>query len=162
MLPSYRSVDRPTPPLSRVENRLVLRAIAILEKRFFRRGAKLENSQITKRYLQLKLASCKHEAFAVLFLDTKHRVITFEVLAEGSICHAAIPIRRVLQRALETNSAAVILAHNHPSGDVSPSDEDQRLTRKLKDWLLEVEVRVVDHIIVGSGSAYSFVEAGCL
>lgn len=117
---------------------------------------------MTKRYLQLQLASHKYEVFAVIFLDNRHRVLAFEILCEGTINAATVPPRHVLQRCLEINSAAVTLAHNHPSGEVLPSEADRTLTRTLKQLLSQVDVQVLDHVIVGSGEAYSFAENGNL
>lgn len=159
---TYPRADCSASTLSQPEDRLVRRAIAVLEQRLFQRGPELTQPATVKKYLQLQLASYKHEVFAVLFLDTKHRVLAFEVLVHGTINGATVPPRRVIQRTLEHNSAAIILAHNHPSGVVDPSSADRYLTQKLKELLSELDVRVLDHFIVGSGESYSFAEAGLI
>ncbi|MFJ4443333.1 RadC family protein [Pseudomonas sp. NPDC089422] len=159
---SYPSSECLVSALSVNEERLVRRAINVLEKRLFQRGPHLYSPPVTKRYLQLQLASHKNEVFAVIFLDNLNRLLAFEIMFEGTINAAVVPPRRVLQRCLEINSAAVILAHNHPSGDVMPSEPDRYLTKTLKQLLHQVDVTVLDHIIVGSGDAYSFAEAGFL
>ncbi|MBC3466686.1 JAB domain-containing protein [Pseudomonas sp. RW10S2] len=162
MTPFYSGTDCAICVLSQPEQRLVRRAVAVLEKRLFQRGQMMSSPDEVKRYLQLRLAQEKHEVFAVMFLSSQHRLITFETLVEGTINSATVPPRRVLQRALEVNSAAVILAHHHPSGNVQPSSADAVLTRTLKELLAQVDVRVLDHFVVGCGEAYSFAEAGKL
>ncbi|MBT2375335.1 JAB domain-containing protein [Pseudomonas fluorescens] len=161
MTSSY-STDCAISILSPPEQRLVRQAIAVLEKRLFQRGPLMDCPQAVKRYLQLRLAPLKHEVFALLFLDNRHRLLAFDILCEGTINGTSVPPRRVLQRALEFNCAALILAHNHPSGDVQPSPADRVLTHVLKTLLAQVDVQVLDHLIVGSGQAYSFAEAGNL
>ena len=111
-------------------------------------------------YLRLKLQQRKQEIFAVLFLDTKHRLIAYEELFRGTVDGAAVYPREVVRRALEHNAAAVILAHNHPSGVASPSDADKRITRRLKQALALVDVKVLDHMIVGAGEVVSLAERG--
>jgi DNA repair protein RadC len=162
MSQSYPSNECLVSSLSVAEERLVTRAINVLEKRLFQRGPRMYDPVVTKRYLQLQLARRKNEVFAVIFLDNRHDVLAFEIMFEGTINAATVPPRRVLQRCLEVNSAAVILAHNHPSGEVLPSEADKTLTQTLKQLLSQVDVRVLDHFIVGSGEAYSFAERGDL
>ena len=162
MSPSYSSTECLISTLTQPEERLVRRAVSVLEKRLFQRGPLMQSPEVTKRYLQLQLAPHKHEVFSVLFLDNRNRLLASEILFQGTINAATVQPRRVLQRALEVNSAAVILAHNHPSGDVQPSDADKYITRTLKQLLSQVDVQVLDHIIVGSGEAYSFAESGTL
>nr|WP_110972532.1 JAB domain-containing protein [Pseudomonas huaxiensis] len=144
------------------EDCMIREAISVLEQRLFQRGPELTSLPSAKRFLQLKLAPQKHEVFGVVFLDTRHRVISFEILFHGTIHAAPIYPRLVLQRAMELNCAAMVLAHNHPSGDVSPSQADRMLTQALVDLLAKVDVRVLDHFIVGSGEAFSFAEAGLI
>ncbi|WP_447739606.1 JAB domain-containing protein [Pseudomonas laurentiana] len=162
MSPSYPTNECLVSALSVADERLVRRAINVLEKRLFQRGPQMHSPLVTKRYLQLQLAGCKHEVFAVMLLDNHNRLLSFEIMSEGTINAATVPPRRVLQRCLEVNSAAVILAHNHPSGDVMPSEADRTVTRTLKQLLSQVDVEVLDHIIVGSGEAYSFADSGQL
>ncbi|WP_307941979.1 JAB domain-containing protein [Pseudomonas mosselii] len=160
MSQSYPSSESLVSALSVAEERLVRRAITVLEKRLFQRGPKMFTPLVTKEYLQLQLAGRKNEGFGVMFLDNCTRLLAFEVMFEGTINATTVPPRRVLQRCLEINSAAVILAHNHPSGNVQPSEADRAITRTLKQLLSQVDVQLLDHIIVGSGEALSFAEQG--
>ena len=102
----------------------------------------------------------EHEIFAVLLLDTKHKIIGFHEMFKGSIDSASVYPREVVKLALEHNAAAMILTHNHPSGNPQPSQADIQLTSRLKEALALVEVRILDHIIVGTDGCYSLVENG--
>ncbi len=113
-----------------------------------------------KRYLQLHLAGRPHEVFAALFLDSQHRLVALEELFRGTLNQTSVYPREVVQRALHHRAAAVVLAHNHPSGSVEPSRADEALTKTLKAALALVDVRVLDHIIVGPGQALSMAERG--
>jgi DNA repair protein RadC len=115
-----------------------------------------------KRYLQLHLAGRPHEVFAALFLDSQHRLVALEELFRGTLNQTSVYPREVVQRALHHHAAALVLAHNHPSGSVEPSRADEALTRTLKAALALVDVRVLDHIIVGPGQALSMAERGLL
>lgn len=121
-----------------------------------------EQPQAVKDYLSLQLAALDHEVFSVLFLDAQHRLIAFETLFRGSVTHTSVHPREVARRALALNAAAVVLAHNHPSGMAEPSRADELSTSAIKQALALVEVRVIDHVIVGRGSATSFAERGLL
>ncbi|MGE8360605.1 RadC family protein [Pseudomonas sp.] len=127
-----------------------------------RRDSALENPQAVRDYLKALLRHEPHEVFGCLFLDAKHRVLTFEALFHGSIDSASVYPRQVVKRALAHNAAALILTHNHPSGVAEPSQEDRMLTRRLKDALELVDVRVLDHFIVGDGEPVSMAEIGWL
>lgn len=122
----------------------------------------LTSPQATRDYLKMRLYGLPHEVFACLFLDNRHRVIRFEELFRGTIDGASVHPREVLRRVLDTNAAAVIFAHNHPSGVAEPSQADLRITQCLKSMLDLIEVRVLDHIIVGDGDGVSFAERGLL
>ena len=122
----------------------------------------LENPDTTRRFLTARLRHLPHEVFACLFLDNRHRVIAFEELFRGTIDGASVHPREVVRRVLHFNAAAVILAHNHPSGVPEPSRADVQLTRRLVDALALVDVRVLDHFIVGEGSGVSFAERGLI
>jgi DNA repair protein RadC len=113
-----------------------------------------------RRYLRLKLAHLPREVFAALFLDNRHRLIRFEILFQGTVDRASVHPREVMRRALELNAAALIFAHNHPSGVAEPSASDLALTRDLSDLLGRIDVRVLDHLVVGRGSEVSFAERG--
>jgi DNA repair protein RadC len=112
------------------------------------------------RFLQLSLAREKNEHFAVLFLNNKHQVISFERMFAGTIDGAAVYPRVVVQRALEHNAAAVIFSHNHPSGCAEPSEADRSITRRLTEALSLVEVRVLDHFVVSQTNWVSLAERG--
>lgn len=122
----------------------------------------LENPDTTRRFLASRLRHLPHEVFACLFLDNRHRVIAFEELFRGTIDGASVHPREVVRRVLHFNAAAVILAHNHPSGVTEPSRADVRLTRRLVDALALVDVRVLDHFIVGDGDGVSLAERGLI
>ena len=126
------------------------------------RGDTLNSPQVVRDYLQLLLAGRQQEVFLVLFLDTQHRVIAFEELFHGTLGQTSVYPREVVKRTLTHNAAAVILAHNHPSGVAEPSQADQLLTQALKQALALVEVSVLDHFIVAAGQTLSFAERGLL
>ena len=144
------------------EIKLVARALRCLEKRLRYNFETLNSSHDLRTYLRLHLASERNEVFAVLFLDTHHRLLAFEKLFHGSIDEAMVYPRVIVQKALEHNAAKVIFAHNHPSGNADPSNADKELTCTLKQILSIVCVTVVDHIIVGCENSYSFVEHGLM
>ncbi|GAA3997766.1 DNA repair protein RadC [Comamonas faecalis] len=120
----------------------------------------LDNPETVRHYLQLHLAARAHEVFAVLFLDSQHRLIALEELFRGTLTQTSVYPREVVLRALHHQAAAVILAHNHPSGSVTPSRADETLTQTLKAALALVDVRVLDHVIVAPGAALSMAEQG--
>ncbi|MGF1754348.1 DNA repair protein RadC [Vibrio makurazakiensis] len=124
------------------------------------RGDALTSPEQTKLYLSSVLRDRQREAFYILFLDNQHRVIKDEVLFEGTIDAASVYPREVVKRALQHNAAALILAHNHPSGVAEPSQSDRRITRRLTDALGLVDIRVLDHFVVGDGEVVSFAERG--
>jgi len=126
------------------------------------RGDALSDPATTRRYLASRLRDHPHEVFACLFLDNRHRVIAFEELFRGTIDGASVHPREVVRRALHHNAAALILAHNHPSGVAEPSEADRRITRRLQEALALVDVRVLDHVVVGDGESVAFAERGWL
>jgi DNA repair protein RadC len=115
-----------------------------------------------KQYLQLRLAARPHEVFAVLFLDAQNRLVALEELFRGTLTQTSVYPREVVQQALHHRAAAVVLAHNHPSGTVQPSRADEALTQTLKTALALVDVRVLDHVIVAPGGAFSMAEHGLI
>ncbi len=121
--------------------------------------AVFDSPDAVKHYLQLHLASRAHEVFAVLFLDAQHRLIALEEF-RGTLTQTSVYPREVVLRALQRNAAAVVLAHNHPSGCTEPSRADELLTQTLKAALALVDVRVLDHVIVGKGVSLSMAERG--
>jgi len=128
----------------------------------FQRGDALNSLCAVRDYLQLLLGGRQQEVFLVLFLDTQHRVIATEELFHGTLSQTSVYPREVVKRALAHNAAAVILAHNHPSGVAEPSQADQLLTNVLKQALGLVDVRVLDHFVVAMGKTLSFAEKGLL
>ena len=124
------------------------------------RGSALESPDHTRRYLQSRLRDYPYEVFACLFLDNRHRVIAFDELFRGTINGASVHPREVVKRALDHNASAVILAHNHPSGVAEPSVADRQITQTLVSALQLVEIRVLDHLVVGDGETVSFAERG--
>ncbi|HEY4317639.1 MAG TPA: DNA repair protein RadC [Herbaspirillum sp.] len=125
-------------------------------------GLSLSAPQPVKQYLQLALGGKKHECFIALFLDVRNRLLKSEELSRGTLTHASVHPREVVKAALAHNAASIILAHNHPSGVLQPSDADKRLTALLKQALALVDVRVLDHLIVAGNACYSFAENGQL
>lgn len=127
-----------------------------------KRDSALENPQAVRQYLTAQLRHEPHEVFAGLFLDSKHRVLSFEVLFRGSIDSATVYPRQIVKRALAHNAAAMIVVHNHPSGVTEPSAADRSLTERLVAALALIEVRLLDHFIVGDGEPLSLAERGWL
>ncbi|MDY0049926.1 MAG: DNA repair protein RadC [Halothiobacillaceae bacterium] len=126
------------------------------------RGDVLESPDATRRYLSAHLRSRPQEVFCALFLDNRHRVIAFEELFQGTIDGASVHPREVVRRCLHHNAAALIFAHNHPSGVAEPSAADHAITLRLRDALALIDVRVLDHLVVGDGQMVSLAERGVL
>ncbi|CAK2203602.1 CP4-6 prophage; RadC-like JAB domain-containing protein YkfG [Vibrio crassostreae] len=139
-------------------NELLERAAEALAAKYKREGT-FTNPTNVKEYLKLKLGAHDREVFAVMFLDNQHQLISFEELFFGTIDAASIYPREVLKVALNHNAAAVVFAHNHPSGIAEPSQADRRITQRLVDALKLVDIRVLDHIVVGE-DCVSFAEKG--
>ncbi len=143
-----------------------LQAVMEMARRFMgeelHRGEALTSPDATRRFLAAHLRDIPYEVFACLFLDNRHRVIELVELFRGTINGASVYPREVVRAALERNAAAVILCHNHPSGCAEPSEADRRLTRRLCDALALVDIRVLDHIVVGDGPGVSFAERGLI
>jgi DNA repair protein RadC len=125
-------------------------------------GPTLSNPQNTREYLRMRLRDLDHEVFCCLYLDNRNRVITCEELFRGTIDGATVHPREVVKRALAHNAAAVIFAHNHPSGVAEPSQADELITRRLKESLAAVDIRVLDHLVVGDGHCESMAERGMI
>ncbi|MGY8820250.1 MAG: RadC family protein [Pseudomonadales bacterium] len=128
----------------------------------YQRGALFDAPDAVKDYLSTKLVGFEHEVFAALLLDSKHRLLKYVELFRGTIDQASVYPREVVKEALRANAAAVIFAHNHPSGNPEPSQADKVLTQRLKEALALVEVRTLDHIVVGGEATVSFAEQGLL
>lgn len=143
-----------------------LQAVLEMARRHFKeilqRGNALTSPEITCAYLSAQLRGYSYEVFACLFLDNQHRVIQLDELFRGTIDGASVYPREVAKQALHHNAAAVIFAHNHPSGIAEPSQADKQITEKLKQALALFDIRVLDHFIIGDGQPYSFAEHGLL
>lgn len=147
--------------LSPTEQRTLDRAYRILEKRA-NYNELLNHPDQVKALSVMRLAHLEREVFLCLFLNTQHQLLTTEELFQGTIDASSVYPREVVKRALALNAAAVIFAHNHPSGIPEPSQADQRITLRLRDALALVDIRVLDHIVVGGTSTVSFAERGLL
>lgn len=123
---------------------------------------KIADPATTRRFLRAWLGKRAREHFIAMWLDNRHRVIECEALWSGTIDGASVYPREVVKRALQLGAAAVIFAHNHPSGVSEPSDADRRMTRRLRDALALVDIRVLDHIVIGDDESASFAERGWL
>jgi len=127
-----------------------------------RTGPPLHSPAATREFLVARLRDIPHELFCCLHLDNRHRLIAFEELFRGTIDGASVHPREVVKQALARNAAAVILAHNHPSGIAEPSHADELITRRLREALQLVDIRVLDHLIVADNGCLSFAERGLL
>ena len=149
-------LDGPAAPLHIVETAAEILLEALVQ------GQPMTRPDEAAEFLRLALAHEKTEHFAVLFLNNKHQVLQFERLFAGTVDGAAVYPRVVVQRALENNAAAVIFAHNHPSGCADPSEADRLITRRLIDALRLVDIRVLDHFVVSQSNWVSLAERGWL
>ena len=145
------------------DDEIISAALQILERRIAYHIDKplIQSPQESKDYVKLQLSERPYEVFACLFLDNRHRVIAFEELFRGTIDGCSVHPREVVKATLAHNAAAVILAHNHPSGNGEPSQADRRITERLRDALALIDVRVLDHLVVGQ-DVVSFAERGLL
>jgi DNA repair protein RadC len=153
------------PGLGPAKSAQLLAVIELARRHLFetiQRSPPLESPGDTRRYLQCELRDRPHEVFACLFLDSRHRVIAFEELFQGTIDGATVYPRVVAERALKLGAAALIVAHNHPSGVCEPSLADQAITRRLKDALGLLDIRLLDHFVVGDGQPVSMAARGLI
>lgn len=141
---------------------VIRRALVVLQARLRNPGAAMDSPHAVKDLLRLRMGMLEREEFVVLFLDAQHRVITTETMFVGTLMQTSVYPREVVKAALSFNAAAVILAHNHPSGVAEPSRADEHLTMALKSALALIDVRVLDHMIVGGMAVVSFAERGLL
>lgn len=125
-------------------------------------GAAFTQPAAVKDFLSLQLAALEHEVFAVMFLDSQHRMIAFEQMFRGTLNQTSVYPREIVKRALHYNSGALILAHGHPSGDPSPSRADEHLTHAIKSACSLLDIRVLDHIVVATGGSVSLAERGLI
>jgi DNA repair protein RadC len=143
-----------------------IRALPELARRYFEAslppGEAIKSPADTEAYLQARIRHLGHELFCCLYLDNRHRVLRFDEMFRGTIDGTSVYPREVVKEALATNAAAVILAHNHPSGVAEPSQADERITRRLKAALELVDIRLLDHLIIGDGETTSMARRGLL
>lgn len=145
------------------EERILDQARDVLIRRLgAERGAALSSPSAVRDYLRLTLATLPHEEFWCLWLDAQHRVIAAQMCFRGTLTQTSVYPREIVKASLEANAAAVIFAHNHPSGVAQPSQADELLTRNLKDALALVDVKTLDHFIVAGNQVISFAERGLL
>jgi len=142
------------------DDQIITQALQVLQNRLTKPGEALTSPQSTVNYLRLRLAEREHEVFACLFLDNRHRLIAYEELFRGTIDAAAVYPREIVKEALKHNAAALILAHNHPSGVTDQSRADERMTSRIKEACQLFDIRVLDHVIVGGDGYTSFAEKG--
>jgi DNA repair protein RadC len=122
----------------------------------------LSSPRVVQEFARLRLAGLPHEAFMVIYLNAKNRVLSHHIMQEGTVTQAAVYPRRIVEEALARHAAGVIVVHNHPSGEVDPSAEDRLLTRSLQEATRALDIRILDHLIVGREGYFSFAESGLL
>ncbi len=149
-------------PISAILIRLVKEICGFYLAEIMKAKDVLSSPQAVLHFARMKLSGLPHEAFMVVFLNAKNRVLDYEILQEGTVDRAVIYPRRIIEKALSRHAAGIIFVHNHPSGDAQPSPEDKQLTRSLVDAARTIDLRVLDHLIVGKEGYCSFVESGLL
>jgi len=157
---SPKPVIPPKPNWPRTTKEVLSSAANIIAEKFVNKDA-YTNPEATKQFLSYKLVGYEREVFAVMMLDNQNQLIEFRELFFGTVDAASVYPREVVKAVLEVNSSAVIFAHNHPSGESEPSQADKQITRRLTDALALIDVRVLDHIVVGK-TPVSFAERGLL
>lgn len=149
--------------LARHERAVIDAALLIIDAHLRARGGvAFDSPTTTKDFWRLQLGGLEHEVFAVMFLDSQHRLIEFEKMFRGTLAQTSVHPREIVKRALALNAAAVVLGHNHPSGTCEPSRADELVTHGVRAALQLVDIRVLDHMVVGSNHVLSFAERGLL
>lgn len=148
--------------LTDAERKIVLQAHEIIARYAQRDDQQFTSPSIAREFVKTRLALQDREVFGVAFLDTRHRLIAWEDMFLGTIDGAEVHPRIVARQALKANAAAVIIAHNHPSGDPTPSAADRMLTSRLREVLSIMDIRLLDHLVVGGNNIFSFAEHGML
>lgn len=144
------------------DDELIAQALSILKSRLRKSDRCIKHPADAANYLSLQFAGLEHESFRVMFLDNRHGVIAFEELFRGTIDTTTVYPREIVKAALHFNAAAVILTHNHPSGNSQPSEADKLITRRVTDALGLIDIRVLDHIVIGGADTYSFARHGLI
>ena len=157
-----QSLSPLSPILPLTAQRTIKRALTLLDRHLRETGVAFTSTQAARDWLKLKMAGLEREEFMVLYLNQQNQLISHETLFAGSISSTEVHPREVVKRALYFNAAAVLFAHNHPSGDITPSQADKTITQRLVQTLQLVDIRVPDHLIVGGRQIYSFAEHGLL
>lgn len=163
--PEYVPVPHPEQSRTakdRADDAILEQAARILHSRLQHRETVFSSPESVRQFLQMKLRRFPYEVFAAMFLDNRHRLIEYVELFRGTIDGASVHPREVIRECIRVNAAAVIFAHNHPSGVEDPSQSDLRITQRLKEALAYIDVRVLDHIIIGEGDGTSLAERGLL
>jgi DNA repair protein RadC len=158
---SHPPADYSAKPNRNAEDQVIRHALTILSSRV-QKGDVLNSPQQTKDYLALQLSDMKQELFCALWLNSKNQVMEFQTLFAGTIDGAPVYPREVVREAIRINAAAVIFAHNHPSGYAEPSNADKKITVRLSEALGLIDVRTLDHIIIGGASSVSLAERGII
>jgi len=140
----------------------IKRALSLLDQHLREPGVAFTSTQAARDWLRLKMATLEREEFVVMYLNNQNQLLAHETLFTGTLSHTEVHPREVVKRALYFNAAAVIFAHNHPSGEVNPSQADKAITQRLVQALMLVDIRVPDHLIVGGRQIFSFAEHGLL
>ena len=148
--------------LSPAEQRTIRRALTLLESQLREPGAAFTSTAAVRDWLRLQLAGQERELFMVLYLDNQYRLLTHETLFKGTINHTQVHPREVVKSALKHNAAAVVVAHNHPSGVAEASQADRQITERLKKAMELMDIHLLDHLVVGSMDMVSFAERGWL
>ncbi|EKW0742115.1 MULTISPECIES: JAB domain-containing protein [Citrobacter freundii complex] len=157
-----QSLSPLSPILPLTAQRTIKRALTLLDRHLRETGVAFTSTQAARDWLKLKMAGLEREEFMVLYLNQQNQLISHETLFAGSISSTEVHPREVVKRALYFNAAAVLFAHNHPSGDITPSQADKTITQRLVQALMLMEIRVPDHLIVGGRQIFSFAEHGLL
>lgn len=144
-----------------MHDEIINQARELLTQRLYRTDS-LSSPRDTESYLALQLGDREHEVFSVIFLDNQNHVIKYQEMFHGSIATTSVHPREIARQALKLNAAAVICSHNHPSGNAEPSGQDKAITLKIQKVMELIEVRLLDHIVVGGGKTVSFAERGWL
>ncbi len=144
------------------DDEVIQTALSIMEARAHKGGAGLSSPKLASNLFMLRLGNLEHEVFCVAFLDNQNRLIAAEDMFRGTIDGASVYPREVVKRALQLNAAAVMFAHNHPSGLTTPSTADKQITKRLNEALALIDIRVLDHFVVSAVEYTSFAEQGWL
>ena len=161
--PTYKAAYVATSnPSADIENAVINEAIEILDGRLKRGGVHCTSSEEVSKFLRLKLQQKEREVFAVIFLNSQHQMIEYDEMFKGTINAASVYPREIAKKALQVNAAAIIIAHNHPSGIPTPSEADKRITAAIKKSIALFDINLLDHVIVGGGDTFSFAEKGMI